>query len=188
VGTDTGLNFFHPGKNDQERELYVTAVACLTAGLNAHNDLVRSAVACAGNDFRLGAQEAPPAIMSLYPGPGFEAHVETIVKGGPLLGYEAKKSFADVKSRSAMPAETNAEDRNRTAPFPWCGNRFEFRAVGSSQNCAFPVAVCNTIMASGMAKLSKLIEGGTNHRDAVAALFLEAKHVIFTGKQPSSNY
>jgi len=181
IGTDTGLNFFHPGKNDKERELFVTGVACLTAGLNAHNELMRCAVACSGNDFRLGAQEAPPAIMSLYPGPHFEEHVENIVKGGPLLGYVARKAMADVGSRSAMPAPTNAEDRNRTAPFPWCGNRFEFRAVGSSQNCSFPVAITNTIMASGMSKLSKLIEGGSSHRDAVAALFLEAKHVIFTG-------
>jgi glutamine synthetase len=181
VGTDTGLNLFHPGKNDQERELYVTGVACLTAGLGAHNELVRCAVAGAGNDHRLGAQEAPPAIMSLYPGPGFEAHVEEIVAGGPLLGYEAKKALADVHSRSAMPAPTNAEDRNRTAPFPWCGNRFEFRAVGSSQNCSFPVAVCNTIMASGMAKLSALIEDGMTHRDAVASLFKDYKQFIFTG-------
>jgi len=188
VGTDTGLNLFHPGKNDQERELYVTGVACLTFGLCAHNELVRCAVACAGNDHRLGAQEAPPAIMSLYPGPGFEAHVQKIVEGGPLLGYAALKQMADVNSRAAMAVPTNAEDRNRTAPFPWCGNRFEFRAVGSSQNCSMPVAICNTIMASGMAQLSKLIEAGSSHRDAVAKLFKESQHVIFTGNGYGSEW
>jgi len=181
VGTDTGVNFFHPGKTDQERELFVTAVACLTWGLWEHNEMLRCTVAGAGNDYRLGAQEAPPAIMSLYPGLSYEEHVNKIVEGGDLLGYESNKGSADVKACAVMPAETAAEDRNRTAPFPWCGNRFEFRAVGSSQNCAFPVAVCNTILASGMANLSQLLEGGTSLRDGVAQMLAATKQVIFTG-------
>ena len=65
------------------------------------------------------------------------------------------------------------EDRNRTAPFPFCGNRFEFRAVGSSQNCCLPVMVCNAIMAAGMGKLAEMIEGGMTHRDAIAQMFKE---------------
>lgn len=181
IGTDTGVNFFYPGKKDADREVFVTGVACLAAGLHDNNELIRVAVASAGNDHRLGAQEAPPAIMSLYPGPGFEAHVDAIIAGAPLLGYKAQKQLADLGTRSAMAVPTNIEDRNRTAPFPFCGNRFEFRAVGSSQNCAFPVAMCNTIMASGMAKLSSLIEGGLSHRDAVAKILADARSVIFTG-------
>jgi len=145
-------------------------------------------VAHAGNDHRLGAQEAPPAIISLYPGTGFEAHVDAIIKGAPLLGYRAEKAKADPKAAAAMPAECGVEDRNRTAPFPFCGNRFEFRAVGSSQNCSFPIAMCNTIMASGMAALSKLIEGGMSHRDAVAKLFKDNRHVIFTGNGYSAEW
>jgi len=188
IGTDTGLNFFHPGKAEDAAKLFVTGVACLAAGLCDHNELVRCAVAHAGNDHRLGAQEAPPAIMSLYPGTGFEAHVDSIIEGGGLLGYEALKGSADTKSRAASPAETNAEDRNRTAPFPWCGNRFEFRAVGSSQNCSFPITICNTIMASGMAKLSQALEGGVTHRDAVATMLKEARHVIFTGNGYSAEW
>jgi glutamine synthetase len=181
VGTDTGINFFHPGKTDRDRELFVTAVACLTWGLCQHNEILRCAVVGAGNDHRLGAQEAPPAIMSLYPGVGFEQHANNIVAGGDLLSYQATKGQAHVKARAAMPAETNAEDRNRTAPFPWCGNRFEFRAVGSAQNCSFPVATCNTILASGMAHCSELLESGTSLRDAVAQMLAQTKHVIFTG-------
>ena len=119
--------------------------------------------------------------MSLYPGPNFEKHVESIVAGGPLLGYVAQKALVSVGSQAAMPAPTNAEDRNRTAPFPWCGNRFEFRATGSSQNCSFPVAICNVIMSSGLAALSSKMEGGMSHRDAVAELLTASKHVIFTG-------
>jgi len=188
IGTDTGMNFFYPGKTDQARELYVTAIACLTYGLCQHNDVVRCAVAHAGNDHRLGAQEAPPAIISLYPGTGFEAHVDAVIAGGPLLGYKAEKSTADPKAAAAMPAVCGVEDRNRTAPFPFCGNRFEFRAVGSSQNCSFPIAICNTIFASGMSALSGLIEGGMSHRDAVAKLYKDNRHVIFTGNGYSAEW
>merc|ERR1711972_189483 len=109
------------------------------------------------------------------------AHVDSIIAGGPILGYKAEKGAADPKAAAAMPAVCGVEDRNRTAPFPFCGNRFEFRAVGSSQNCSFPISICNTIMASGMAALTGLIEGGMSHRDAVAKLFKDNRHVIFTG-------
>jgi len=149
---------------------------------------VRCAVAHAGNDHRLGAQEAPPAIISLCPGADFEEHVDAIIAGGPLLGYKAEKSTADPKAAAAMPAVCGVEDRNRTAPFPFCGNRFEFRAVGSSQNCSFPITICNTIMASGMAALSTLIEGGMSHRDAVAKMFKENRHIIFTGNGYSAEW
>eukprot|EP00928_Gymnodinium_smaydae_P012993 TRINITY_DN1474_c0_g1_i13.p1 TRINITY_DN1474_c0_g1~~TRINITY_DN1474_c0_g1_i13.p1 ORF type:complete len:669 (+),score=173.15 TRINITY_DN1474_c0_g1_i13:62-2008(+) len=188
VGTDTGMNFFYPGKTDPARELFVIGIACLAHGLYQHNEVVRCCVAHAGNDHRLGAQEAPPAIISLYPGTGFEAHVDSIIAGGPLLGYKAEKSTAKPKASAAMPAVCGVEDRNRTAPFPFCGNRFEFRAVGSSQNCSFPIAVCNTIMADGMAKLSSLIEGGMSCRDAVAKMFKDNRNVIFTGNGYSSEW
>jgi len=188
IGTDTGHNFFYPGKTDQARELYVTGIACLAYGLCQHNEVVRCAVAHAGNDHRLGAQEAPPAIISLGPGTNFEAHVDKVIAGGPLLGFSTEKSTADPKATATMPAVCGVEDRNRTAPFPFCGNRFEFRAVGSSQNCSFPVAICNTIMASGMSALSSLIEKGASHRDAVAQLYKDNRHVIFTGNGYSAEW
>merc|ERR1719252_147665 len=79
VGTDTGINFFYPGKTDDSLEIYCAGIACLAYGLNQHTQLVRSCVASAGNDFRLGAQEAPPAIVSLYPGVKFEQHVDAMI-------------------------------------------------------------------------------------------------------------
>merc|ERR1712232_1437218 len=142
----------------------------------------------AGNDHRLGAQEAPPAIVSLYPGTGFEAHVDSIINGGDLLAYKPNKQKASPGCKAAEAIDTNIEHRNRTAPFPFCGNRFEFRAVGSSQNCSFPIAICNTIMASGMAALSDLIEGGMSHRDAVAKMFQDNRTVIFTGNNYSAEW
>jgi len=188
VGTDTGLNFFYPGKNEAGAKLYVTAIACLSYGLAQYNEMVRCTVASAGNDHRLGAQEAPPAIISLYPGQGFEAFVESICAGGDLLGYKAEKKKQETGCSAAMHIEANVEDRNRTAPFPFCGNRFEFRAVGSSQNCCLPIMVCNAIMSAGMAHLSSLIEGGMSHRDAVAKIYTENKHVIFTGNGYSAEW
>jgi glutamine synthetase len=80
------------------------------------------------------------------------------------------------------------EDRNRTAPFPFCGNRFEFRAVGSSQNCAFPTAICNTVWAAGAAYLADKIEKGASLRDAVAATFKECRPIIFTGNGYSKEW
>jgi glutamine synthetase len=98
-----------------------------------------------------------------------------------LAGYYAGGDLLDAKCANLNDVERGIEDRNRTAPFPFCGNRFEFRAVGSSQSCAFPMAVINTAFADGMRALSELLEGGMAKRDAVAQLFSENKRVVFCG-------
>jgi len=188
VGTDTGINFFYPGKTKEARTIYTAALACLAHGMYQYNELLRCAVAHAGNDHRLGAQEAPPAIISLYPGTGFEQHVDNIIGGGPLDEFKAEKKKQPTGCRASMDVEANVEDRNRTAPFPFCGNRYEFRAVGSSQNCSFPVMVCNTIMAAGMSALAEQIEGGTPARDAVAEMYKKNRQVIFTGNGYSAEW
>merc|ERR1712066_941271 len=188
VGTDTGVNFFYPGKTKEARAIYTAALACLTHGIYQYNEMLRCAVAHAGNDHRLGAQEAPPAIISLYPGTGFEQHVDNIIAGGPIDEFKAEKKMQPTGCKASMAVEANVEDRNRTAPFPFCGNRYEFRAVGSSQNCSFPVMVCNAIMAAGMAELSSKIEGGQSARDAVADMYKINRHVIFTGNGYSAEW
>jgi glutamine synthetase len=188
VGTDTGLNFFSPGKTERSSELFSAGLACLTYALNQHNAVIRNAVAHAGNDHRLGAQEAPPAIISLYPGTTFEAKVKEIIAGGPLSGYFSGGTLLDAKCANLNAIERGLEDRNRTAPFPFCGNRFEFRAVGSSQSCAFPMALVDTAMADGMRALSELLEGGSSLRDACAKMFAENERVIFTGNGYSAEW
>merc|ERR1712226_844390 len=188
VGTDTGINFFYPGKSQEARSIYTAALACLAHGIMQHNDMLRCSVAHAGNDHRLGAQEAPPAIISLYPGTGFEAHVDAVIAGGSLSEFKAEKKKQKTGCKASMDVESNVEDRNRTAPFPFCGNRYEFRAAGSSQNCSLPVMICNTIMAAGMAELSKKIEGGKSHRDAVAEMYKTNRNVIFTGNGYSAEW
>jgi glutamine synthetase len=188
VGTDTGINFFYPGKTDECRTIYTAALACLSHGIMQYNEMLRCAVAHAGNDHRLGAQEAPPAIISLYPGTGFEAHVDAVIGGGDLHTFKAEKKKQSTGCNASMDVESNVEDRNRTAPFPFCGNRYEFRAVGSSQNCSMPVMLCNAVMAAGMDELSTRIEGGAKTRDAVADMYKLNRKVIFTGNGYSAEW
>ena len=156
-------------------------VACLARTLHVHGDVVRVGVATAGNDHRLGAQEAPPAIISLYTGELMEKHLQKVVNGGELAGYGQETTTIDFGSDAVSPITANLEDRNRTAPFPFCGNRFEFRAVGSSQNISYPLAILNSAVAESMGVLADAIEGGKSPRDAVADMLKEHWAVIFNG-------
>merc|ERR1719191_1922989 len=112
IGTDTGVNFFYPGKTEEARTIYTAALACLAHGIYEYNEMLRCAVAHAGNDHRLGAQEAPPAIISLYPGTGFEQHVDNVINGGQLSEFSAEKKLQPTGCKASMPVEANVEDRN----------------------------------------------------------------------------
>jgi len=179
--TDKGDVLFTAGKNAREQERFMTFVSCLTHAIHLHGDVLRAGVASAGNDHRLGAQEAPPALLSIYVGQSMEDHVDSIIKGGPLAGYEMKTKTIDIGCSHVSPIEGRLEDRNRTAPMPFCGNRFEFRAVGSAQNIAWPLTCLNTTMAESMSILSKKLESGVSQRDAVAQMFKESRRVLFAG-------
>lgn len=189
VGTNTNVNFFKPGKDKKRQELFMCAVAALMYALDKYNTLIRCSIAGAGNDHRLGAQEAPPAVISLYPGKHMEQKIKDIIKGGKLDGYDGKGMQLKTGTNATEPTiEASREDRNRTAPFPFCGNRWEFRAVGSSQNCCNPITMVNTAFADGMSQLSSLIENGTSKRDAVAKLMREHERIIFTGNGYSNEW
>merc|ERR1712196_178109 len=97
-----------------------------------------------------------------------EAHIDAMIAGGPVAGYGGEGQIINSGAHHVSPIPANAEDRNRTAPFPFCGNRFEFRAVGASQNIALPLTFVNTAVAAGFSALSDKIEGGQSVRDAVA--------------------
>lgn len=181
LNTDNGRNLYVPGKTEEDQASFIAMVAALARALHVHGDVIRTGVATAGNDHRLGAQEAPPAIISLYTGDIMEEHLKKVVDGGPLAGYGQDKTTIDFGSRAVSPISANLEDRNRTAPFPFCGNRFEFRAVGSSQNIAYPLAILNTAVAESMAVLADAIEGGKSPRDAAADMLKEHWPVIFNG-------
>jgi glutamine synthetase len=182
LNTNSGKNLFNPGKTEETQSDFMAFTAALMYAINNHGDVIRAGVACAGNDHRLGAQEAPPAIISLYTGVEMEKHIDSIIDGGELPGYGGEGgNVVEFGSRALQAQQVNLEDRNRTAPFPFCGNRFEFRAVGSSQNIAQPLAFLNTAVADGLDHLCGLIEGGQSPRDAVAQVMKENKRCVFNG-------
>jgi glutamine synthetase len=123
-------NLFVPGKTAEKQARFMALVAVIARCLHVHGDLVRTSAACSGNDHRLGAQEAPPAIISLYTGEGMEAKIRDIIAGGELSGYGTDTKVVDFGTDNVAPIAASMEDRNRTAPFPFCGNRFEFRMPG----------------------------------------------------------
>jgi len=175
------VNMMKPGKAEQDQVRFMVATACLARGIKMHGDVVRCACIGAGNDHRLGAQEAPPAIMSLFPGVAVEAHMHAIVKGGPLTGYTGEQKALKYGCNNTQEITVNAEDRNRTAPFPHCGNRFEFRAVGGPANMAHANTLINTVLADSFCAWSDLVEGGLSPRDATAKILEESISAVFTG-------
>jgi len=117
-----------------------------------------------------------------------EAHIKKVIEGGELHGYGGKGKIVEFGARCVSPIEGGAEDRNRTAPIPFCGNRFEFRAVGSSQNISFPMAILNTVMAESMGELAASIEGGLSQKEAVAKMFKENLRALFNGNGYSEEW
>ena len=141
-------NLLDPGDNpEQNAQFLVFCAACIRA-VHLHADLLRASVAHAGNDHRLGANEAPPAIISVYLGDQLSDIFEAVEKGG---GGNAKHgSTMTIGVDTLPPLPKHATDRNRTSPFAFTGNRFEFRAVGSAQSIAGPLVVLNTIVAESV--------------------------------------
>jgi len=176
-----GLYTFGNTKMEQER--FMVFLAGVVRALDMHGDMLRAAVATASNDHRLGAQEAPPAIISLYTGHTLEKHVKAIIEGGELYveGSLNASTMLSFGSSSVVPMKKAPEDRNRTAPFPYSGgNRFEFRAVGSSQNVSWPLTVINVVIADAMDYINTLIkEKGVT--EAVRDVFAKHQRVIFNG-------
>ncbi|KAJ1640353.1 glutamine synthetase type III N terminal-domain-containing protein [Pavlovales sp. CCMP2436] len=164
------INLMKTGSSEEAQIRFAVTCACLARGMKVHGDVVRNACIGAGNDHRLGAQEAPPAIMSLYPGIQVEAHLQAILEGGPLAGYGAEQIPLNYGCTNTQEIMVNAEDRNRTAPFPHCGNRFEFRAVGGPANMSHANTLINTVLADSFCEWSDLVEGGMSPRDATAEI------------------
>ncbi len=198
IGTDTGMNLLDPGDTPHENEQFLFFCAAVIRAVYKHQDLLRASVASAGNDHRLGANEAPPAIMSVFLGEQLEDIFKQIVKGlaktskhGGLLGLGV----------SALPhLPRHAGDRNRTSPFAFTGNKFEFRAVGSSQTVSTPNVVLNLIVAESIDimsdKIEKKLEGKKKTREAfdravaaeISAVIKECKSIIFDGDNYSPEW
>jgi len=157
VSTTDGDNLFEPGATPKRNSQFMVVLAALMRAVHLYGDLMRVAIAVPGNDFRLGMNEAPPAIMSMYVGDQLIAVIDDIVREPTnKLERQASSLLLGVNSLPRLPRDMS--DRNRTSPFAFTGNKFEFRAVGSSQACARPMMILNTIMADSMEYIADEIE------------------------------
>jgi len=184
LGTDTGINLFNAkqvAKASGNPETFPVLMAAVVSAVDKHGDLMRMAISSPGNDFRLGACEAPPAIISTYLGESLTSYLEEFKKGKEVKPYEPANKTVDLGLDNVAPFTVPAEDRNRTSPFPYGGHRFEFRAVGSTQNVSVVNTVLCTAIAAEFKSLSDSIEAGTSAKAAASKLLDEHWKVIFNG-------
>ena len=185
MGTDSGSNLLEPGATPADNINFLFFCAAVIQAVNKHQGLLRASVAGIGQDHRLGANEAPPAIISIFLGAELTKVFEAISSGSG--DPHTPGSFLELGAEVLPPLPMHGGDRNRTSPFAFTGNKFEFRAVGSSQSLAFPNTVLNTIVAEAIDDLSDKLEAkGTDDLPAaVTAVVKEAydanKQIIFDG-------
>ena len=186
-------SLFSPGKTPHSNLLFLTFLSAVLACVDKHADLLRASTSKAGNDHRLGAAEAPPAIISIFLGDQLTDIIEQIKAGGAKSSTSKTTMELGVDVLPELPKDTT--DRNRTSPFAFTGNKFEFRAVGSSQTCAWPMAVLNTIMAEALDDVATRLEphaGTPEFKNVVRELIRElvTKHdrIIFNGNGYSDEW
>ena len=185
MGTDTGGNLLEPGATPADNMNFLFFCAAVIQAVNKHQGLLRASVAGIGQDHRLGANEAPPAIISIFLGAELTKVFEAISSGSG--DPHTPGSFLELGAEVLPPLPMHGGDRNRTSPFAFTGNKFEFRALGSSQSLAFPNTVLNTIVAEAIDDLSDKLEakGGDDLPAAVTEVVKEAydanKQILFDG-------
>ena len=168
MSTDTGLNLLNPGDNPESNTLFKLVLAAVVKAVDDYQGILRASVASAGNDHRLGADEAPPAIMSVYLGDQLGAIVDSIVKGENYVKGEASECSIGVPESPIFPKD--ATDRNRTSPFAFTGNKFEFRSLGAQANVSEANIVLNTIVADAFEKFADELEGKKDIEKAANAV------------------
>ena len=190
ISTAEGENLLEPGKNPQENLLFLTILSAVIAAVDDHQDLLRLSVASAGNDHRLGANEAPPAIISMYLGDELTAILESIETG---KHYEHIKATAMKLGVDVIPEfMRDTTDRNRTSPFAFTGNKFEFRMLGSTSNISCPNTMINAAVAEKFDEFATRLEKSADINADVYALIKEsyAKHkrIVFNGNGYSEEW
>lgn len=192
VGPD-GKNWLHPGANPHENAKFLTMIVALVAAVDRHADLLRVAVASAGNDHRLGANEAPPAIMSVFLGDQLTDVMSQLEKAGSATSSKQGGTIQiGVSHLPELPRD--ATDRNRTSPFAFTGNKFEFRAVGSSQSCAGANVVINTIVSEVLDEMCSALEKvdkkdfNLQLQSLLSKMLKKHKRIIFNGNNYSDDW
>ena len=187
ISTDSGVNIFKPGKTPAENKLFLLALAAVIKAVDEYQDLLRISAASAGNDCRLGGNEAPPAIISIFLGDELENIINSIISGSAYSKEDAKYVSLGVASVPSIRRDTT--DRNRTSPFAFTGNKFEFRMVGSSQNIALANIVLNTAVANSFSEFADVLENADNFEAALTKLLADTfkahKRILFAGNSYS---
>jgi len=194
MGTDTGFNLLEPGDTPAENLSFLFFCAAVVQGVNKHQALLRASIAAPGQDHRLGANEAPPAIISIFLGTELERVFDAIESGEAKPGAEG--SFLGLGTPVLPPLPMHGGDRNRTSPFAFTGNKFEFRALGSSQSLSLPNTVLNTIAAEAIDELADRLEKAIESEDTLEAAvtavvrdtYAANKQVIFGGDNYSEEW
>lgn len=168
MSTDSGLNLLNPCDCPEENTLFKLVLAAIVKAVDEYQGVMRASIASAGNDHRLGADEAPPAIMSVYLGDQLGAIVDSIVKGESYTAAKAEKGGIGVPESPIFPKD--ATDRNRTSPFAFTGNKFEFRMLGSQANVSDANICLNTIVADAFSEFADELEGKKDVEKAVNAI------------------
>ena len=190
LATDTGKNLFSPGKTPRQNAQFLVFLAAFVQGVDEYQDFLRSTVAFAGNDHRLGANEAPPAILSIFLGDELTAVVDSIINGTNYQEPEKSVMRIGVDVLPAIPKDTT--DRNRTSPLAFTGNKFEFRMLGSSQSISGPNIALNAIMAEELGKFADALERAEDFDATLQTLICDAltshQRIIFNGNGYSSEW
>ncbi len=190
ISTDTGKNLIKAGKTPADNVLFLLSLAAIVKAVDDYQDLMRISVSHAGNDHRLGANEAPPAIVSIFVGEELEEIIDSIIDGTTYT--RTKAGIMDLGIPAVPTFRKDTTDRNRTSPFAFTGNKFEFRMVGSSQNIAMPNIVLNTAVAESFKQFADTLEAADDFDAAVAALikdtFTKHRRILFDGNGYSEEW
>jgi glutamine synthetase len=190
ISTDTGINLLEPGETPYENAQFLLFLVAVIKAVDKYQDLLRISAASAGNDHRLGANEAPPAIISIFLGDELTAILEALEAGTEYKGKGKNQMEIGVTTLPSFPKDST--DRNRTSPFAFTGNKFEFRMLGSAFSIAGPNFVLNTVVAEILREFADSLESSKNFKKDMAKLvkdtFHEHKRIVFNGNNYSSEW
>jgi glutamine synthetase len=192
--TDTGVNLLEPGHNPHENFRFLAVVATVTEAVFRHADIIRMGIASHGNDHRLGANEAPPSIMSVFLGDTLTKILDSLISSGNYV--HAARQTLDLGTRQLADIFKDNTDRNRTSPFAFTGNKFEFRACGSSASIGYPLSILNAAIVDIFEETNKILESemskGKTSDEALMCVILKwyanAQPVVFNGDGYSADW
>ena len=191
LGTDNGVNLLDPGDTPNENIQFLLVLACILKAVDTHADLLRQSASDVGNDHRLGANEAPPAIISVFLGEQLEDVVKQLVETGDAThSIQGGKLLTGVSTLPDL--DKDATDRNRTSPFAFTGNKFEFRMVGSADSIASPNTTLNAIVAEAFCEAADILEKADDFdiavHDLIKKYLTEHQRIIFNGNGYSEEW